>query len=98
MTEVRQNFPLKDRVLQNLLLRVRPAALGSLLKKGLGVKRSVIVTDAGRFYADPVSGFARLLTNGGYEHGLVVALWSLLEPGGCFVDLGANEGYFSVIA
>ncbi|HKP61994.1 MAG TPA: FkbM family methyltransferase [Polyangiales bacterium] len=93
-----QHFSIKDRVLQRLLLRVRPAALGSLLKKRLGVQRSVITTDAGKFYVDPVSGFGALLTQGSYEPGLVVAMWSLLEPGGCFVDVGANEGYFSVIA
>jgi FkbM family methyltransferase len=94
----RQSFSMRDRVLQKLLMRVRPASLGSLLKKGLRVRRSVITTDAGRFYVDPVSGFGALLARGHYEPDLVVALWSLLGPGSCFVDVGANEGYFSVIA
>lgn len=98
MSSRRQQFSIKDRVLQRVLLRVRPASLGALLKKGLGVRRSVIATDAGHFYVDPVSGFGALLSQGGYEPGVVLALWSLLSPGACFVDVGANEGYFSVIA
>jgi FkbM family methyltransferase len=93
-----RTFSIKDRLLQNLLLRVRPAALGSLLKKGFRVRRTVIATPAGPFYVDPVSGFGALLTRGSYEPDLVLALWSLLEPGATFVDVGANEGYFSVIA
>jgi FkbM family methyltransferase len=55
-------------------------------------------TDNGRFLVDPVSGFGALLSQGSYEPDLVMALWSLLEPGATFVDVGANEGYFSVIA
>jgi FkbM family methyltransferase len=98
MDGARSNLTLKDRVLQKLLLRVRPASLAALLKKGLGVERSVIVTDTGRFFIDPVSGFGALLSAGAYEPGVVMALWALLEPGACFVDVGANEGYFSVIA
>jgi FkbM family methyltransferase len=33
-----------------------------------------------------------------YEPGATGALLSLLEPGGAFVDIGANAGYFTVIA
>ena len=33
-----------------------------------------------------------------YEPGATTALLSLLEPGGVFVDVGANAGYFTVIA
>lgn len=93
-----QTFALRDRVLQKYLLRVRPAALAALIKKLLRVKRRVIATEAGRFYVDPVSGFGALLALGPYEPELAAALRSLLGPGGSFVDVGANEGYFSVIA
>ena len=98
MEPLRQSLTIKDRVLQKLLLKVRPASLTSLLKKGLNVQRTVIETSAGRFYVDPVCSSTLLLQRDAYEPGLKVALWSLLQPGGVFVDVGANEGYFSVIA
>jgi FkbM family methyltransferase len=98
MENAPRTFSIKNQLLQKILLRVRPAALGSLLKNGLRVRRTVIATDAGKFYVDPVSGFGALLVQGSYEPGLLMVLQSLLKPGSTFVDLGANEGYFSVIA
>lgn len=92
------NLSMRDRVLQRMLLGVRPALLGSALKKALGVRRSVVATSSGRFYVDPVSALGATLTRGTYEPTLVLALWALLEPRSTFLDVGANEGYFSVIA
>ena len=85
-------------MLQSVLMRVRPAALASAFKKTLRVKRTTINTPAGRFFVDPVSQFGSHLGRGYYEPELTFALWSLLSPGDTFVDVGANEGYFSVIA
>jgi FkbM family methyltransferase len=63
-----------------------------------GVKRIVISTEAGSFYIDPVSDFgARLSIAGAYEPDVQSTLTRLLSPRGVFVDVGANEGYFSVI-
>lgn len=94
-----QGFTPSDRILQALLLRVRPAALADLLKTALRVRRKIVEVEAGRFVVDPVSNFAEaLLRSGEYEPAMVRLLRRFLGPGGVFVDLGANEGYFSVIA
>ncbi len=82
------------------LLSIRPTQLGSVAKAVLRVKRRVIKVSAGTSYwADPVSvfGFA-LLSQGCYEPALTRVVQRLLRPGDVFVDVGANEGYFSVLA
>lgn len=90
-------FSIKDRLLQKTLLRVRPAALADLLKKLLLVRRKVISTSVGRFYVDPVSNLSAALVNGGeYEPGMLQTLRHYLRPSATFVDIGANEGYFTV--
>lgn len=81
------------------LVRLRPAPLGSLLKRLLGIRRRIVATPAGRFCIDPASDFGfRLLTDGAYEPELTAAFRSLLAPGRTCVDIGANEGWFSVLA
>jgi FkbM family methyltransferase len=82
------------------LLSIRPAQLGNLVKQILQVKRKHIKTDSGyTFYADPVSVFGfTLLSEGIYESQMTKLLESLLRPSDIFVDIGGNEGYFSVIA
>lgn len=81
------------------LMRVRPAPLGTLLKKLLGVRRVELATAEGRFWADPGSYLgATLARSGVYEPATLAVLKSLLHPGDTFVDVGANEGYFSVVA
>jgi len=78
-------------------MKVRPAALASALKSLAGIEREVITSDVGRFYADPVSHFGNaLLMQGTYEPNMMQTLDTLLYDGATFVDLGANEGYFSV--
>lgn len=82
------------------LLSIRPAQLGNLVKQVLQVKRKHIQTDSGyTFYADPVSVFGfTLLSEGIYESQMTKLLESLLRPSDIFLDIGGNEGYFSVIA
>ena len=82
-----------------MLLRVRPAPLAAVLKRLFRMSRIEKEVPGGRFSIDPVSvfGFA-LLTRGEYEPGMLATLRTWLRPGGTFVDLGANEGYFSVLA
>ena len=81
------------------ILAVRPASLGALAKRLLGIRRTTIDTGHGRYWIDPASnlGYA-LLANGDYEPKMRAALRVYLKPGGVFVDLGANEGYFTVQA
>ena len=85
--------------LHRFLFNLRPAWLASWLKRVLGIKRAVMETEAGRFYADPVSHFyAYSRVPGGYEPLLTSCVRSMLQPGDTFLDVGANESYFSILA
>jgi FkbM family methyltransferase len=93
------SLPFSVRVLQSVLMNVRPAPVASLVKKMIGIQRRVITTPNGRFNVDPYSHFGyHLSLTGDYEPDMRAKLESLLKPGDTFVDLGANEGYFSVVA
>ena len=82
-----------------LLLRIRPAILGQGLKKLLCWRREVVAVPAGRFWVDLASNFGFRVTSAeGYEPETEKALTACLRPGMVFVDLGANEGFFSVVA
>jgi len=82
-----------------LLMRIRPAPLASVLKELLCVRRIVVETPECTLWLDPASEFGqRLLTLGYYEPETSVVLKQILRPGGTFADVGANEGYFSLIA
>jgi FkbM family methyltransferase len=87
------------RFLQKTLMKVRPNILAAKLKNLLGVKRLPFETPQGTFLIDPISllGIA-LTTKGLHEEGMVKTLEKFLSRGSCFVDLGANEGYFTIIA
>jgi FkbM family methyltransferase len=79
--------------------RLRPDPVAAGIARVLGLsKRRVITTRYGRYLADPMSRFGQTIQNGEYEPSLAGVLNKYLEPGGMFIDLGANEGYFSVIA
>jgi FkbM family methyltransferase len=82
----------------HFLLKVRPAPLAVLLKRFFRIKREVIDTPAGKFWIDPVSNLGIAIRQGSYEPGMRAVLENLLGPGKVFVDLGANEGYFTVLA
>jgi FkbM family methyltransferase len=81
------------------IMKVRPAFVGSCLKKALRIKRRMVDTAHARLYVDPLSIFGfTILREGVYEPLLTTAVKDILRPGDTFVDLGANEGYFSIIA
>ena len=81
------------------LLRVRPAPLAVLLKRLLRIRRETVDTPMGKFWIDPVSNLGVALVHAGtYEPGMQAILERCLGPGKVFVDLGANEGYFTVLA
>jgi FkbM family methyltransferase len=85
--------------LYKLLLRVRPAPIASLLKRLLRIKRITLQTKRGRFSIDPASNFGlRLLQDDEHEPELIATIERILQPSSTFVDIGANEGYFSVLA
>lgn len=85
--------------LYKLIYSLKPAHCGVLLKKLCGLKRRAVSVSRGTFYVDPCSHFGLvLLQYDGYEHKMSKILDSTLHEGSSFVDLGANEGYFSVVA
>jgi len=86
--------------LYRLLLSIRPAQLADLAKKLCQIDRVEVQALSGaRFWIDPVSVFGlAMLENHEYEKPLTTAVTTLLNPGDSFVDVGANEGYFSVLA
>ncbi len=89
-----------DALRYRALLRVRPIAAASALKRALGVRRFVWeMVDGRRYWIDPVSNLGRhLLFRGGYEEPVARLVRLLLRSGDTFLDIGANEGYFSVLA
>lgn len=92
-------LPLKVRFLSPVLRRLRPAWLASWVKRLAGIQRVVIRVESDlAFLVDPVSQFGNLLIRcGAYEPALASVLKRFLHPGNTFVDIGANEGYFTVL-
>ena len=89
----------RSRSLAALLLRIRPALLGQWIKRLLRWGRVEVQVADGRFWVDMASNFGIRVTSAeGYEPETKALLVSFLKPGMAFVDLGANEGFFSVIA
>jgi FkbM family methyltransferase len=85
--------------LYELLARLRPAPLASAIKRVLGIGRRPVGTPEGTFWIDPVSNLGLcLLRDGEYEAAMTRTVKRYLRSGGTFVDVGANEGYFGVIA
>jgi FkbM family methyltransferase len=82
------------------LRRMRPAMVGSGLSALCGfLRRKPYTTRYGVFAVSPISFLgADLLRTGEYEPSMIAVLRKYLQPGGTFVDVGASEGYFSVIA
>jgi FkbM family methyltransferase len=85
--------------LYGLLLKMRPANLGTGLKRSFGIQRRIVETKLGRYFADPVTSFGyALIKDGRYQPRMIKTLEESLRAGGVFVDIGAGEGYFSVLA
>lgn len=65
----------------------------------LGLGRRVVATNRGTFWVDPLSNLGQqLIERGEYEPSIACVLDRYLFPGAVFVHLGANEGYFSILA
>jgi FkbM family methyltransferase len=85
--------------IERLLLRVRPAAAASIAKAVFRVRRRELKAQVGTFLVDPVSNLgAALIRTGEYESEMSERILAHLRPGMTFVDVGANEGYFTVLA
>jgi FkbM family methyltransferase len=97
---------LQDNALETLrrygwLRRVRPMAVGAYVADLLAPdRRMVIETDDGlKLLVDPLNHLGQsLLNTRGYEPETVAIIRQSLRNGDCFLDIGANEGFFSVLA
>ena len=86
-------------LLTSIVMNIRPAPLGSFLKKILLSRRKIYVASFGTFFIDPCSHFGfHLSKSGHYEQEMEFVIDTLLSKGDNFLDLGANEGYFSILA
>ena len=87
-----------ERALQSVLMRLRPAILASVLKRIMRSERTVVETPRGKFWIDAFSNFGCAITHvGEYQTGMIDVLEKRLAQGSIFVDLGANEGYFTTL-
>jgi FkbM family methyltransferase len=92
---------LPPRWLCRALFRVRPYTAAEALKFALGIRRQYWTAPNGlNLWLDPVSNLARFLWlgQGVYEIETTRLIRGSLTPGGVFVDVGTNEGWFSLIA
>jgi FkbM family methyltransferase len=79
--------------------KVRPIELASILKSLLQVRRKFYRIKNKFWYIDPVSNFGiRLLHEGEYEPQTTDLIIDNLNEGDTFIDLGGNEGYYSILA
>ena len=83
-----------------LALRVRPTELGAVLKRLARIRRGYVrAADGSWFWVDPASQLGHALTTTqAYEPEMEALLRAVLRPGDSFVDVGANEGVFTVLA
>lgn len=81
--------------------RVRPMIAGDLCARILAPERRTIVNTAHnlRYFIDPLSMFGETIARfSKYEDETEDILRRYLREGDSFLDIGANEGYFSVLA
>jgi hypothetical protein len=79
----RNGCTMNDMIQRNfitLLVRIRPAPLGSLLKRALRIDRTVIDTPHGSFWVDPVSNLGTQVSrHRSYESGMQKTLEKFLR-------------------
>jgi len=81
------------------LRSIRPCEFGALLKVILRVSRRPCDLGGQLMWLDPASDLGvRLLEDGDYEPVVGRCLTGLLKAGDTFLDVGGNEGWFSIQA
>ena len=90
---------MKKTIYKLLATKVRPIEFAAFLKRILLIKRSYYNINNNYWFLDPVSNFGfRLLNDNYYEPEMTEQILGALNEGDSFIDLGANEGYFSILA
>jgi FkbM family methyltransferase len=83
------------------IFEMKPRRLGAFLLQAFGPweRRGIASTKAGvRLYLDPFTSLGQqLLLDGAYERETVEILRRQLGPGNIFLDIGANEGFYSAL-
>lgn len=83
----------------DLIQRARPWQLGALLRKILRYHPEEHEVRGLKVWLDPSANVGyRLLQYGDLEPEMTAGIERILRPGDAFVDLGGNEGWFSLIA
>jgi FkbM family methyltransferase len=80
---------------------MRPMVIGAFFANLLAPERRTIVETASglKFFADPLSNFGEeLVTHSAYETETEQIVRNNLFAGDSFLDIGANEGYFTTLA
>lgn len=80
------------------LMQVRPTILTDIFKKVFRVKRLIVESKYGQFWIDPVSRMGQAILEGSYEEFESQLISDHLNPGQTFIDVGANEGFYSILA
>jgi FkbM family methyltransferase len=80
------------------LRKVRPIELGQALKVLTGVTYGEHSVNGMTVWLDPASNLGVGVLNGSYEPAITQVLQSILSEGDTFIDVGANEGWFSLLA
>lgn len=81
--------------------RLRPMILGAFVAGALAPERRTILQTASgsKYFIDPLGNLGRTLVDDRcYEPETEQIIRDHLSDGGSFLDVGANEGYFSVLA
>lgn len=90
---------MKNRAILKYLPRIRPKELGSLIASLLRIRRIPAQVCGVTLSVDPATLFgSKILDEGTYEPEMTATLRTMLKEGDVFVDLGANEGFFSMLA
>lgn len=80
------------------LRRLRPTVLASLALRAMS-QRGIVETEGLRIFIDPTTHLGNeILETGTYEPETVRLFRENLRPGDTFLDIGANEGFFSSLA
>lgn len=84
------------------LLHVRPQIMAALLGDilyGRSRRRRVQMPNGISLHLDPLTSFgATILSSGSYEPGAETVFRDNIKPGDNVLDVGANEGFFTVLA